>query len=299
MRLPVESIVDAVKLGFDVRGDADAPVRVAVYLDESAPMRIVRRLRDALVPQTTTGLVRVYRLDDGPMAVKPDTDVALVVTAGGPALEDRVRQIVISGVPVAVICESIVEAPFIQGDTPMLGAIAATDDTHLLSSLAHWILDRTDKETAFAANFAFMRIAAAMGIVRSTVTANLATGALFFMPGADFPVMTMAQLGMMLRLATVFGKPMRPERAYEGAMVVASALAMRGAARALSDRCGRAGIALKVLMAGVGTYAMGRALIDYYERDIDYTPVHEFFRGVCAGARKLIAPRTGRSVNAE
>ena len=49
----------------------------------------------------------------------------------------------------------------------MLGVVAATDKTYLLETLARWILDRTDKETAFAANFAFMRIAAANRIITS------------------------------------------------------------------------------------------------------------------------------------
>ena len=116
---------------------------------------------------------------------------------------------------------------------------------------------RTDKDTAFAANFAFMRIAAAMRVVRSATMANLATGALFFVPGADFPVMTMTQLGMMLKLAGVFGKPMRAERAYEAAMVLAGALALRAGARAVARRIGRPGVVFKALVAGAGTVRHG------------------------------------------
>lgn len=245
MRIPVDSVVDAVKMGASVQGDVDAPVRVAVYLDAGAPSHIVSCLRDALVPQTTSGLVRVARLDAPVFSVKADTDVALVVSSGSPLLQDRVQQIVIAGVPTVILCESSVEVPFIQQDTAMLGLIAASDATHLLSSLARWILDRTDKDTAFAANFAFMRIAAAMRVVRSATMANLATGALFFMPGADFPVMTMTQLGMMLKLAGVFGKPMRVERAYEAAMVLAGAIALRrgacGGASYRAPGCGLQG----------------------------------------------------------
>lgn len=65
----------------------------------------------------------------------------------------------------------------------MLGVVAATDKTYLLETLARWILDRTDKETAFAANFAFMRIAAANRIITSCALTNMATGALVFLPG--------------------------------------------------------------------------------------------------------------------
>ncbi len=290
MRIPVDSVVDALKMGASVQGDVDAPVRVAVYLDEGAPSHIVSCLREALVPQTTSGLVRVARLDAPTFSVKADSDVALVVSSGSALLQDRVQQIAIAGVPTVVLCESSVEAPFIQHDTAMLGLIAASDATHLLSSLARWILDRTDKDTAFAANFPFMRISAAMRVVRSATMANLATGALFFMPGADFPVMTMTQLGMMLKLAAVFGKPMRPERAYEAALVLGGALAMRAGARAVSRRFGRPGVLLKVLVAGAGTFGMGCCLSAYYERDVDYAPLNDFFRGAFARAKSLFAP---------
>ena len=77
------------------------------------------------------------------------------------------QELVIAGAPVCVLAESAVEVPFIEESTPMLGVVAATDKTYLLETLARWILDRTDKETAFAANFAFMRIAAANRIITS------------------------------------------------------------------------------------------------------------------------------------
>ncbi len=37
----------------------------------------------------------------------------------------------------------------------MLGAVAATDKTYLLETLARWILDRTDKETAICGELCF------------------------------------------------------------------------------------------------------------------------------------------------
>ncbi|MDQ9749098.1 hypothetical protein RFZ03_00160, partial [Acinetobacter baumannii] len=69
----------------------------------------------------------------------------------------------------------------------------------------------------------FIRLAAANRVIASAAVGNAATGALFFIPGADFPVMTIAQMGMMLQLAAIFGKPMRPERGYEAAAVLVSA----------------------------------------------------------------------------
>lgn len=290
MRIPVDSLFNAAKLARSVQGDADAPVRVGVYIDSTASEEIVLSLRDALVPQTTAGLVRVDRLGDAPLAVKDDTDVAIVVSSGSERLQARVQEIVVTGVPVVVLAESCVEVPFIRHDTNMLGCIAATDRVHLLDTLARWILDRTEKQTAFAANFSFMRIAAAMRIVSQASVGNLMTGALFFVPGADFPVMTLAQLGMMLQLSAVFGKQLRPERAYEAAAVIGCAFALRGAARLVSHQVGRLGFVPRALIAGAGTYAIGRGLMALYERDVDYANLNAFVRRTVSRVKDIAHP---------
>ena len=168
MKIPVDKLTRAFKMGASVKKDSDTPVRVSVYLDSSASRFLAETVRDAFVPQTTSGIVRVERLGEERIAPKPDTDVVLVLSCGSDRLESAVLQeLVIAGAPVCVLAESAVEVPFIEESTPMLGVVAATDKTYLLETLARWILDRTDKETAFAANFTFMRIAAANRIITS------------------------------------------------------------------------------------------------------------------------------------
>lgn len=288
MKIPFDKVVSTVKLGASVQGDIDTPVRVAVFVDENATPFLIETVRDAFVPQTTAALLRVERLGEEPITVKPDTDIALVLSCGSPHLQEQVQSIVIAGVPTVILSESSVEVPFVQRDNRMLGLIAATDKTYLLETLARWILDRTEKTTAFAANFSFMRIAAANRIISSAALGNAATGALFFIPGADFPVMTAAQIGMMLQLAAVFGKPLRIERAYEVAALVAAALAMRAVTRELVKYAGHAGFAVKALVGGAGTYGVGRALCAFYERDVNYDRANEVVRAVTSHAKDLV-----------
>lgn len=137
----------------------------------------------------------------------------------------------------------------------MLGVVAATDKTYLLETLARWILDRTEKETAFAANFAFMRIAAANRIITSCALTNMATGALVFLPGADYPVMALAQVGMLFELAAVFGRGIKPERGYEVAGVLAGGLVIRAVTRALVKQTPHIGFAVKALTAAAAPMA--------------------------------------------
>lgn len=295
--IPVDKLFNALKMGVSVQGDADTPIRVAVFVDASATPHLIQTVREAFVPQTTSALLRVERLGADPVAIKPDSDVALILSCGGPHLQTRVQEIVVAGVPTVVLAESSVEVPFIKEDTRMLGLIAATDKTYLLDTLARWILDRTEKATAFALNFPFMRIAAANRAIISTSLGNLATGALFFVPGADFPLMTTAQLGMMLQLAAMYGKPVRPERGYEAAAVLAAAFALRGGARLLSRQAGHASFVVKALVGGLGTYGMGRALCAFYERDVDYSRMNELV-GEAASRVKRAASDVLGSVDA-
>ena len=153
MKIPVDKLTRAFKMGASVKKDSDTPVRVSVYLDSSASRFLAETVRDAFVPQTTSGIVRVERLGEERIAPKTDTDVVLVLSCGSDRLESAVQELVIAGAPVCVLAESAVEVPFIEESTPMLGVVAATDKTYLLETLARWILDRTEKETAFAAKF--------------------------------------------------------------------------------------------------------------------------------------------------
>ena len=285
MKIPVDKLTRAFKMGASVKKDSDTPVRVSVYLDSSASRFLAETVRDAFVPQTTSGIVRVERLGEERIAPKTDTDVVLVLSCGSDRLESAVQELVIAGAPVCVLAESAVEVPFIEESTPMLGVVAATDKTFLL--------DRTDKETAFAANFAFMRIAAANRIITSCALTNMATGALVFLPGADYPVMALAQVGMLFELAAVFGRGIKPERGYEVAGVLAGGLVIRAVTRALVKQTPHIGFAVKALTAAAGTYGMGRALVSLYERDVDYSRANEVVTATFSRVRDLVTTVAG------
>lgn len=293
MIIPVDKLTRAFKMGASVKKDSDTPVRVSVYLDSSASRFLAETVRDAFVPQTTSGIVRVERLGEERIAPKTDTDVVLVLSCGSDRLESAVQELVIAGAPVCVLAESAVEVPFIEESTPVLGVVAATDKTYLLETLARWILDRTEKETAFAANFAFMRIAAANRIITSCALTNMATGALVFLPGADYPVMALAQVGMLFELAAVFGRGIKPERGYEVAGVLVGGLVIRAVTRALVKQTPHIGFAVKALTAAAGTYGMGRALVSLYERDVDYSRANEVVTATFSRVRDLVTTVAG------
>lgn len=299
MNIPVDKLGKAFKAGASAKKDAVTPVRVSVYLDHTASPFLIETVRDAFVPQTTAGIVRVERLSGERVVPKPDSDIALVLSCGSDRLEGAVREIVIGGAPVCVLAESGLEVPFAAEDTPMLGVVAATDKVHLLETLARWILDRTEKGTAFAANFPFMRIAAANRVITSCALTNMATGALVFIPGADYPVMAMAQVGMAMQLAGIFGKPIGTDRAYEVAGVLASGLVVRTITRLLLKQTPHIGFLVKACAAAAGTYAMGRGLIAVYERDIDYSRANEAVVSAFGRVKDIVTAVNGTQADSQ
>ena len=97
MKIPVDKLTRAFKMGASVKKDSDTPVRVSVYLDSSASRFLAETVRDAFVPQTTSGIVRVERLGEERIAPKTDTDVVLVLSCGSDRLESAVQELVIAG----------------------------------------------------------------------------------------------------------------------------------------------------------------------------------------------------------
>ena len=51
MKIPVDKLTRAFKMGASVKKDSDTPVRVSVYLDSSASRFLAETVRDAFVPQ--------------------------------------------------------------------------------------------------------------------------------------------------------------------------------------------------------------------------------------------------------
>ena len=114
-----------------------------------------------------------------------------------------------------------------------------------------------------------------------------------FLPGADYPVMALAQVGMLFELAAVFGRGIKPERGYEVAGVLAGGLVIRAVTRALVKQTPHIGFAVKALTAAAGTYGMGRALVSLYERDVDYSHANEVVTATFSRVRDLVTTVAG------
>ena len=234
-------------------------VRIAIEVDEGAPSALVCAIRDAFVPQTSTGLLHVAAFDAGAtVRVNPDCNAAIVVSGTSGAAPSVAGAFCSAGVPAAIVVESSVEVPasaLPEGVEVIAGATEAT----LLQKLAEWLAQACRADVALGANFPFVRRAVCRRCVRARSSQNAVIGFLPFGSGADLPLMTANQMLMGLDVAGANGQGATPERFAETAVILAGAYASRAAARRLSCSLPGLGALVRAGVAYSATFALGEA----------------------------------------
>jgi uncharacterized protein (DUF697 family) len=102
-------------------------------------------------------------------------------------------------------------------------------------------------------------------IVTKFARQNGILGAAIFIPGADFPVLTLNQIRMVLRLAAAHGEEIDAKRAVELLGVVGAGLGFRALARQALAVVPGPGWVIKGGVGYAGTLALGEAALKYFE----------------------------------
>jgi uncharacterized protein (DUF697 family) len=135
-----------------------------------------------------------------------------------------------------------------------------------LDVVAERIAERADeKGYSLAAKLPVLRPAVCEAIVRRFSRQNGILGAAIFIPGADFPVLTLNQVRMVFRIAAAYGEEIDRERAVELLAVLGAGLGFRAVARQALGVVPLAGWAVKGGIAYAATRALGEAAIAYFE----------------------------------
>ena len=202
-----------------------------------------------------------------------DVDGARVVVfaADGPqpSEEDErsVRLAIRKGV--GVICV-LVGVP--EGEVPSVPYVLDTDVVAVapgeplpIEDLAERIADRADEASyQLAKRLPALRPPIVEQIIKKFSLQNGVLGVAIFVPGADFPVLTLNQIRMVLRIAAAHGEELDKERAVEILTVVAAGLGFRTVARQLVGIVPGFGWAVKGGIAYGATRAVGEAAAAYF-----------------------------------
>ena len=132
--------------------------------------------------------------------------------------------------------------------------------------IAERVADRAgDTSYVLAAKLPAIRRAVCQQIVNKFARQNGILGAAIFIPGADFPVLTLNQIRMVLRLAAAHGEEIDAKRAVELLGVVGAGLGFRALARHALTVFPGPGWAIKGGVGYAGTLALGEAALKYFE----------------------------------
>ena len=188
------------------------------------------------------------------------------VLAGEPSEEDEraLRAADVAGVPLLVV-----------GPEPSAGVpyALATDVLPLrpgegfpLEELGRRLAAKDESAAvALAARLPALRRGVVDALVARVARQNAAIAAAVFIPGVDFPVLTLNQLRLVLRIAAAYGEEIDAERLPEVLGVVGTALGFRALARQALGVIPIAGWAVQGAVAYAGTRTLGEAAIRYFE----------------------------------
>jgi len=301
MRMPLD-IRDIVNSGTRIREERERQVRLAVFVDVSAPDTLVEALREALRPQTSGAILHVEACSPGEtLLVDSTVDAVVAIVGPGDTLAQSIAAAREKFVPTAVV---------ILGDHanvvsrrlghPILDTIAADEPDHIVHALGAWLSERVNsKRLALAANFPFVRRAVSEESIKTTAFQNGVIGFVAIIPGADMPLMTANQAKMILQIAAAYGAPLGAERIKELAVVVGGGFTLRAVARQLLDFIPGFGWALKAAIGYSGTLAMGYAALEYFEEGGEFSGVAERIREARDNAMRAARDRIGRGESAE
>ena len=188
------------------------------------------------------------------------------VLAGEPTEDDEraLRAADLAGVPLLVV-----------GPEPTTGVpyALATDVLPLrpgegfpLEELGRLLAAKDENAAvALAARLPALRRGVVDALVARVARQNAAIAAAVFIPGVDFPVLTLNQLRLVLRIAAANGEEIDAERLPEILGVVGTALGFRTLARQAVGIIPIAGWAVQGAVAYAGTRTLGEVAIRYFE----------------------------------
>jgi len=119
--------------------------------------------------------------------------------------------------------------------------------------------------TGLAARVPLLREPVCRQLIETFSRRNGIVGAAVFVPGADFPILTLNQLRLVLRLGAAHGVDVDQQRVPEILAAVGAAFGFRAVARQLLGAVPVAGWVVKGGIAYSGTRALGEAAIRYFQ----------------------------------
>jgi uncharacterized protein (DUF697 family) len=148
----------------------------------------------------------------------------------------------------------------------------------LFAALGGWIVrELPTSALSLARALRFARDAFITNAIQATSLQNAAIAAVFFLPGADMPPLTLNQMKLFLKIAAVYDVALDTRRLRELAVLLLGGFGFRALARRLIGVVPVLGWAIRGGIGYAGTLAVGAAAREYFENGGD---LKELMRGI-------------------
>ena len=195
-----------------------------------------------------------------------DADCVIRILAGAPTEEDEqeLKAAKRAKVPVVVVQTGTedFEIPYVLATNVVKCRPGAGFP---VEEIAEAVASRLGEAgTGLAARLPVLREPLCRELIESFSRRNGVLAVAIFVPGADFPVLTLNQIRLVLRLGAAHGVELDQQRLPEVLATVAAGFGFRAAARQLLGAIPVAGWAVKGGIAYAGTRALGEAAMRYF-----------------------------------
>lgn len=233
-------------------------------LEDVRPLLVTGALAEQLALELgeggTAGAVRTGgRVQDAAALVR--------VLAGGTTAEDEreLRAANLARVPIVAVQTSGETDLYVPYVLPADVIVCPPGQGFPVAAIARALAARLDETaTPLAARLPVLREAVCDHLIESFSRKNGILDVAIFVPGADFPVLTLNQLRLVLRLASAHGVEVDQSRLPEILATIGAGLGLRALARQFLGTVPVAGWALKGAIAYAGTRALGEAARRYF-----------------------------------
>lgn len=277
MKLPID-VPALLTAAIDINNACSIPVSVDILIDESASREFQVFVRSGFNSESANSRVMVSYFPTQAPDVAVETDIAVIAAGSNPEVGRIAAGFREHGTAALVVAEDGdavrkgAEAsgfPIPEGDLVSLDpgcSLAEGLCASLADRIGTWIVrSDSEKRLAFSIAYPFVRRPLAYEAIRNTSLQNAGVGVVVFVPGADMPIMTANQAKMVLQIAAAYGHELSADRVKELAAVLANGFFFRSVSRQISGAVPVLGWAVKGTMGYVGTQAIGRAAIEYFE----------------------------------
>ncbi len=281
MKLPT-NITDLFKAAMDIETAKKSVVAVNVFIDESTSREFQVFVRAGFNSESPNSRVMISYVPTQNPDVDAPCDIAVIAAANSVesvALAAALKSVNVPTLVVTEDPEGLKKRAQEMGhplDDENVVAPKEGQKFHdgikddLADEIGSWIVKaQPEKRLAFSIAYPFVKRPLSLEAVYSTSAQNAGIGLVFFLPGADLPLMVINQAKMVLQIAAAYGHTLSVDRIKELAAVLGSAFVFRTVARLTAGLVPGLGWAIKTAIAYGGTAAIGNAAVKYFENGGD------------------------------